>query len=912
MQNSSFKGSTWNLWDLHVHTPESYEQNFEGWESYINELGKLENVDVIGVTDYFTIDGYEKIKEYWKNGKLNNIKKILCNIELRLDTLVPSRSGGDKRLDFHVIFSDSVNCETIKNEFLNKIEFKMRGDPGIQIERRSLNKASINEVGAKVKQFNNEETGISNFKVGCKYISVSAEDISRELNKSCFHNKYLLVLAASDWDNIKWSDQGYLSRMIPLQLSHAVFCGQEKMINWLLGKHDISEEEIKKEVGCLKPSIHGSDAHDLENLCYPNNEKFCWIKSEITFEGLKQIVYEPDLRVRIQHENPTELETHPKIGSLSFYIPDNTKIKDETGEETPFCFKGEYDINFSNNLTCIIGGRGTGKSTLVHIIYRACQTSSKKRIHDINSPLKNITCDSKKLDESIDCNVPNQAEFFFQNDIENSAKNVETMTNLISTRLYKLSYIKEISLEDNKSRWDKQKNDIDKLIDAYDNISSINKNIEDIEKNIKTLKEQLNVIQSSKYKKLQQDIQSLNNNIADFNNYKKEYEELISYIKSLINQILSLDWDEKKGSGILLRLKNDLLKYKNELEERYQHSYNTYVHKDYESRLNSKKQELEDYLSNKGINEENIKDLSEANSYIRSYEEKIKKLEAEKSPYTEIYSQKDHILKNYRESYNHFVNSLSTVCSTLQEQITTRAISEKNIDFDIDRNDERLKEHLINFVKQNVNTDESIRHDVLSRILFEESKYENCILDKSYINYYVSNVSSQSKFKYLIQELFDDEECLEKFYLRLYKEYFDINSLYINTKVDGRYLKNTSFGERCSIVISIILVAGSSPIIIDQPEDHLDGNFITSVLVPLIRDIKKYRQILLVTRDANLVIGGDAELIHILEAYNDAFNITPTTIEDINNRNRYINILDGGPEAFYKREQKYNINMILS
>ena len=144
------------------------------------------------------------------------------------------------------------------------------------------------------------------------------------------------------------------------------------------------------------------------------------------------------------------------------------------------------------------------------------------------------------------------------------------------------------------------------------------------------------------------------------------------------------------------------------------------------------------------------------------------------------------------------------------------------------------------------------------------------------------------------------------------KYFFDVSNIHVQTKLGGKLLKNTSFGERCGIVIAIVLVAGTNPIVIDQPEDHLDGRFISDVLVPLLRQQKHNRQIILITRDANIVIGGDAELIHILESTDQRTEILPSSIENIDLRDKYIWILDGGTDAFARREQKYDIELLRS
>ena len=110
--------------------------------------------------------------------------------------------------------------------------------------------------------------------------------------------------------------------------------------------------------------------------------------------------------------------------------------------------------------------------------------------------------------------------------------------------------------------------------------------------------------------------------------------------------------------------------------------------------------------------------------------------------------------------------------------------------------------------------------------------------------------------------------------------------------------------------MAIVLVAGTNPIIVDQPEDNLDGKYVSKVLVPLIRDQKLKRQIILVTRDANIAIGGDSELILILDKEERGTALLPGTIENRIARSKYIWILDGGERAFQKREEKYAIQRL--
>jgi hypothetical protein len=81
--------------------------------------------------------------------------------------------------------------------------------------------------------------------------------------------------------------------------SDAIFSAAPSDIDYFLGKkRDIPQTVIEK-CGSLMPCLHGSDAHSCEHIFEPDNKKYCWIKADPTFNGLRQVIYEPEERVRI-------------------------------------------------------------------------------------------------------------------------------------------------------------------------------------------------------------------------------------------------------------------------------------------------------------------------------------------------------------------------------------------------------------------------------------------------------------------------------------------------------------------------------------------------------------------------------------------------------------------------------------
>ena len=128
--------------------------------------------------------------------------------------------------------------------------------------------------------------------------------------------------------------------------------------------------EIKDKKAETKPVISTSDCHTFDDCENKLGKKFTsqdqegndlerygfsWIKADITFEGLRQIIFEPVDRVAFGYEKP-----EPK---KSYYLIDKVQFIDNTGQDD---FPSE-PIEINQNLATIIGGKSTGKSLLLYL-----------------------------------------------------------------------------------------------------------------------------------------------------------------------------------------------------------------------------------------------------------------------------------------------------------------------------------------------------------------------------------------------------------------------------------------------------------------------------------------------------------------------------------------------------------------
>jgi hypothetical protein len=423
------QGSIWRKWDLHVHTPASALCNEfpDDWDEYVKGLFRTavaKDITALGITDYFTIDGYKKIKqEYLDNPtkmrslftadevkKINNIL-VLPNIEFRLNKFV-----GEKSINFHVLFAEDVPIQFIEENFLHDIDFVYEGNPQNLEEKAKLKIANLAALGARLKLQHEEFRDRSDIYIGMMNAVVDDGQISTLLEgaSSRFRGKYLMgVVADEDLSGIDWNSRDHQTRKVLIQKSDFLFTSSPKTREWALGRPPYAEDERKfiEEFKTLKPCLHGSDAHELKYIGHPcifrgkhghecgatDNSQPCelrntWIKSDPTFEGLKQILYEPSERAMIQQEDPTPLKS--KYTLARFRIGQST-----VGTELSIT---ETDIPFNTGLIAVTGGKGGGKTALVDLIANCyvdrCHTddpnSFVRRIAD-QSPTINTTLDFK-------------------------------------------------------------------------------------------------------------------------------------------------------------------------------------------------------------------------------------------------------------------------------------------------------------------------------------------------------------------------------------------------------------------------------------------------------------------------------------------------------------------------------------
>lgn len=138
----------------------------------------------------------------------------------------------------------------------------------------------------------------------------------------------------------------------------------------------------------------------------------------------------------------------------------------------------------------------------------------------------------------------------------------------------------------------------------------------------------------------------------------------------------------------------------------------------------------------------------------------------------------------------------------------------------------------------------------------------------------------------------------------------DVN-MYLLDGVDYKEISALSAGQRCTVILSIVLQHSERILIIDQPEDHLDNAFVANTIIKTLKNRKGIGQIILSTHNANIPVLGEADLI--IELTSDGRNGFVQVNKPLNHPeavDAITNVMEGGSIAFATRAKFYEDNSL--
>jgi ABC-type lipoprotein export system ATPase subunit len=325
------------------------------WESYLGRIEKSDpKIEALGVTDYFCIDTYKEVRKRKAGGRLKDVQFLFPNVELRIDT----KTTADRAINIHLLFSPSdPDHEAHIERILGQLIFNTD-------ERDyACTRADLIALGRSHDPGQTDER--SALKTGANQFKTSLRDLKHRFKAERWMRENCLVaIACKTGDGasgLKDDDAFALMRKELEKFADVMFTSRPKDRAFWLGElPDAGPEFIEKHYRVLKPCLHGSDAHSQEDTGTPEQERLCWLKGDLTFETLRQIVVEPGERVWIGTHPPSQSIPALTVQKVSFASARWMK---------------QDAVEFNGGLVAIIGARGSGKTALAEIVAMGAHAS---------------------------------------------------------------------------------------------------------------------------------------------------------------------------------------------------------------------------------------------------------------------------------------------------------------------------------------------------------------------------------------------------------------------------------------------------------------------------------------------------------------------------------------------------------
>ena len=924
------RGSEWRRWDLHIHTPDTqkndqYEGNTseEKWNKYYEDIAKYvgdgtdpqKNIVVMGITDYMSLDNYKKIVQ--DNRLPKSIKLLIPNVEMRISPIAKNSP-----INIHCLFNPAL-INQLESRFFAKLKFH-------------YNDRDFSATHCDLISLGREYTGDYNldekvaYKKGIEQYVLSPDAIvnlfkaDRQLRKDT-----IIVISNSDNDGVsglKTHSDFFLEEGSQLdatrtqlyRLADMIFSPKKSDVSYFLGKKSDTPKEIIRRIRSLKPCIHGSDAHTNAKIFEPAQKRYCWIKADPTFNGLKQLLYEPEQRVRISQTKP---ET-----KADYQVIERVEITDTDFSPEP--------IFFSDKLTCIIGGKSTGKSLLLNNIARTID------LKQVEEKLQSTGSKGRLLREMavywadgsvVSTSKPDTKHkivYIPQTYLNRLSDENEELTEIdriihdilmINPKMRTAYQQMETELSEYKLQLDGrvfvlllEYKDLNKLESEITNIGTV----EGITKEIEKLKKQKEELSSgstlteeelkqfdeaqSELTRIEAVISNTNTDIEFFSS-TESVVQLIPVPRSLSDEARELF--TAASNSVLANAHSEWLKKKEEIL-RYFNNKNEKIEERKRKNLSVVSQ-IEPKIADNSAIKELTNAIGREEQKLFLINKKNEQLQRLKLEYNKMVSEVSDALTRFisiHQKYADIINeaqNLSTdglVFSSLV-QFRGEAFLTKLADI-YDRR--QLKSH-----KEIINFDEKISIEDITNSLTE-----------SLIRFAVEGEVKLTKGR-------SAESALRE----LLCDWF--NTAY-QVQMDNDGIEEMSPGKKALVLLKMLINLAESecPILIDQPEDDLDNRSIFDELIPFISKKKLSRQIIIVTHNANVVLGGDAEEVIVanqqgMNARNKSFRFEYRSGSIENDQaipgeesfvlgscgiqDHICDVLEGGKTAFDLRMHKYRM-----
>jgi ABC-type lipoprotein export system ATPase subunit len=1009
MSNQWPRGSEWRKWDLHVHSPASH--NFSGdYNQFVIQLGNAD-CDVIGINDYFSVAGYREVlrrladpaggvegnKAYRDSLEKLRTKTLIPLVECRMNNVLMNKKGTGQRINFHLIFDPDIDPQNIEVFLQNQ---KVKGS----------------SIGSRY--------GNSQFLLDD--VSVDFNDVVRQLrDDGSFKDRFLIWLPYDEYggiDNINPKTDRLFKEDLIFN-SDILGSSNKKQADFFLWKDPAySEQEYKGWFSNRKPCIKGSDSHNVndelgklkDHNSHPT-DRYCWIKADPTFGGLRQIINEPEDRVYIGRLPPKLEEVR---ANATRFIDRLHIMKTATADTPDVWFDCELPLNA--DMVAIIGNKGSGKSALADILALAGNTHcdsvnfsflNKTRFCERNGRLSKqfevhpVWLDGTEsgisLNAKPDLNGVELVRYIPQTYLEKVCTETEPgqhsefqaeLRKVIfshisdADRLGKetLDELIEYKTEELEGQIDSARHEVSRVnaelvrLEEKGTEASISR----LEAQLKLKQQELKAHNETEPPKVEQPSEISPDQKAAYEAIASKLTEERSGLSDIETKINSQYARQitlaeeialgRKVDGKIDNFASEYARLERETTpdlERLGLDFRTIVALSVNKETLTKA--VDDRTSDKAavdsdLNVDNPEGLVTTKTATLG---RIKGLQDQLDAPNRLYEQYNEALRAWQEkgqaiegdaskpdTLKWYEAQLAYIHDELPQEIEKLRKQRREIAEGIHRCVAAIRDiykEMFAAVQDLISASVIIKEGF--KLTFESSISERTLQTELFDKYVsqgtVGSFYGRERGATVLEELraeFDVNEAadaialVEKVITHLQSDMrtpqktstdiaaqlrknVDVKAVYdflwsfsylepeYSLKLDGKDLSHLSPGERGTLLLVFYLLVDKSnkPIIVDQPEENLDSQTVFRLLAPVIKDVKKRRQIIMVTHSPNIAVVCDAEQIihaHIERAAGNTVIYTMGAIESPEINRYLVDVLEGTRPAFDNRDAKYYVH----
>lgn len=953
-------GSQWRKWDLHFHTPQSFDYGNKNLTAaqVVDRLIEAQ-VAVVAVTDHHKLDAafIGSMKEA-AGARLT----VLPGIELSSDL------GGDESVHLIAIFPELSDCAHVSWELMAKLNLNIKRKAGVQEEKLYVEFPTaaqvIQELGGLIS--------IHGHGKAANYETITSRLKFKQEQKTNLLRDYVDIIEVGGLDDVK-----------------------------------TYREKIFPQIGFSVPIVIGSDDHAKSP--YPT-EKRCWIKADPTFAGLQMALREPDSRFCLE---ATPASVDRLTGSRTRYIKSiafSRKATMPPGEEW---LQGEVPLN--SGLVAIIGNKGSGKSAIADALglLGSCGTSSSfSFLH------KSRFCDPKTgraqhveavlqwhdgaprtrtLSEVVAPDEPERVKYLPQNFVEAVCNDLATpgggefekeLKKVVFSKVTAAGRLGKRSLDDLiQFRTEEIRREADSLAAGLASLALERAKLEDrldpavrsaLEKQIAQLNEQIKSHEAAKpveVKSPAEDAATAAKTAADLlalDGLKKERDDLSKNIKVAEADIASHQLRAAQASKLLEKLKNletELDRRRNELEAdaiaigldasslisvtvnrapvekvrdealtkrnaiqarlddplpnglREKKRQRDEQIKASQDQLNRPNQEFQAFLERRAAWQATLEKLAGAADEpqsLRGLEADLAALDAIPAKLTEIDARLEGIAADIHALRAKEVAVYAELYEPVQRFVVEHPLAKAQlkVEFKVELIQEGFAEALLGHINQQrlgsfsgVEEGRTRAAALAATVDWANWEQVRAFLRTVQDHLHTDRREGRGQPMSLRGQIGKGRTAAE-----LYAWLFGLSYLkprYV-LKSEGKRLEQLSPGERGTLLLVFYLLVDDSdlPLIIDQPEANLDNATVAKKLVDCIRYARERRQVVIVTHNPNLAVVCDADQIVLASMDISAGNkiaYTSGALEHPKINQHTIDVLEGGRPPFNKRDDTYKV-----